>query len=211
MAAPIRPEQKMTLAQFLWWEREQPFKHEFVDGVARAMTGTTVRHNEILQNVAAVLRRAQRGSGCRTYLADLQVRTPSGRVYYPDVVVSCGPSTLADRHARGPCLIVEVTSPSTEHVDRGEKLDEFRTVPTLRAYLIVDHTARRVACHVRGGDGAWSAFEMSDARRVLEFATPCVDAVLSLDEIYADTDLLPPGPDLPADEPLPPTDGVPGA
>lgn len=155
MAAPIRPEQTVTLAQFLWWEREQAFKHEFVDGVVRAMTGTTVRHNEILLNVVAVLRRAQRGSGGRTHAADLQVRVGSGRVYYPDVVVSCGPSTLVDRHARG-------------------------------------------------GDGAWSAFEMSDAARVYEFATPCVETVLSPDAIYADTDLLPPGPDLPADEPPPP-------
>lgn len=204
MAAPaIRPESHMTLAQFLWWEREQPFKYEFVDGVVRAMTGTTERHNVLADNVHATLRGPAKVAGCRSYFTDLQVRTPSGRVYYPDVVVGCGPRDPSDRHVRTPCLIVEITSPSTQHVDEGEKLEAYRAMPALRAYLVVHHTARRVECHVRDGAGAWSAFEMSDARRVHEFATPCIEAVLSLDEIYADTDLVPPGPDLAADE-LPP-------
>ena len=206
MAAPVRPDRPpMTLAQFLWWEREQPFKYEFVDGQVRAMTGTTWRHNEILLNVADVLRAAQRGTGCRTGVADIQVRTPAGRVYYPDVVVSCGPRHIVDRHARGPCIVVEVTSPSMQHVDRGEKLDEYRTVPTLRAYVIVDHTTRRLECHLRGADGGWSALVVADATGLREVALPCLDAVLALDEVYdfEGTDLMPPGPDLPPDEPLP--------
>ncbi len=206
MSAPVRPDRpKMTLAQFLWWEREQPVKHELVAGAVRAMTGTTLRHNEILQNVAGLLRAAQRGSGCRTYVNDIQIRTPEGNVYYPDVAVGCGPRTIVDRHMRAPCLVAEVTSPGTQHVDRGEKLDAYRTLPTLRAYLVVEHTARRIECHLRDDAGAWRELVVADSTGVHAVAVPCVDAVLTLDDVYEDSELYPPGPDIPPDEPLPPT------
>ncbi len=207
MAAPMRPDRPaMTLAQFLWWEREQLVKHEFVDGQVRAMTGTTEQHAVIVGNVYSALREAARGSSCRAYPGDLQIRSPAGRVYYPDAALGCGPRTGVDRHVRAPCVIVEVTSLSTQHVDRGEKLHEYRTIPSLQAYLIVDHTTRRVECHLRGADGAWRELVVADATGTHELAVPCVDAVLSLDGIYEDTDLRPPSPDVPPDEPLPPGD-----
>jgi Uma2 family endonuclease len=206
MAAPIRPDRPpMTLAQFLWWEREQPVKHEFADGQVRAMTGTTLRHNEILQNISGRLRAAQRGSGCRTYVSDIQVRTPDGHVYYPDVAVGCGPRTIVDRHMRAPCAVVEVTSPTTQHVDRGEKLANYRAIPSLRAYVVADHTARRLECHLRDDAGAWRELVVADTTGVHEVAMPCLDVVLTLDDVYVDTEVFPPGPDIPPDEPLPPT------
>ena len=142
MSATVRPQPpdpasgkvRMTLEQFLAWEETQERRHEFVDGFVRAMTGTTVRHNAIAGNVYSVLRTAARGTGCRAHISDVQVRTPSGRTYYPDVLVLCGPFAPSDRYARSPCIIVEVTSPSTRSIDLGEKLDEYRTIPPLRAY-----------------------------------------------------------------------------
>ena len=55
--------------------------------------------------------------------------------------------------AREPCIVVEVTSPSTARIDRGEKLEAYRRIPALRAYLIVDHRRRRVERHWRESPG----------------------------------------------------------
>lgn len=204
MAAPIRPQPldpasgmvQMTLEQFLAWEETQERRHEFVDGFVRAMTGGTLRHNAIIDNVHAQLRGPARAAGCRSHFTDVQVRTPAGRTYYPDMVVRYGPFAQSDRHARSPCIIVEVTSPSTRSIDRGEKLDQFRTIPSLRAYVVVEQAVRRMECYVRQDDGEWTHFEASDATGITEFAPPCVDAVLTLGEVYADTDIFPPPPDL---------------
>jgi Uma2 family endonuclease len=37
-----------------------------------------------------------------------------------------------------PCLIVEVLSPGTAARDRGEKLREYRSLPSLHEYLLLD-------------------------------------------------------------------------
>ena len=209
MAAPIRPQQPpdpasgmvpMTLEQFLEWEERQERRHEFVDGFVRAMTGGTLRHNVITGNVYLLLHGPARKAGCRAHFNDVQVRTPSGRTYYPDVLVRCGPFAHDDRHARSPCIAVEVTSPSTRTIDREEKLRAYQTVPSLQAYVIVEQALRRMDCHVRQEDGSWTFFEASDMTGATEFAPPCVDAVLSLDDVYADTDVFPPPPDLVAPE-----------
>lgn len=112
------------------------------------------------------------------------------------MVVRCGPFAYCDKHARSPCIVVEVTSPSTRTFDREEKLQAYKTVPPLRAYVIVEQAVRRMECHVRQDDGTWTHLEVSDTTGVTAFAPPCVDALLTLDEVYADTDIFPPPPDL---------------
>lgn len=210
MAAPIRPNPTepasglvpMTLEQFLEWEERQERRYEFVDGYVRAMTGSTIRHSLIVGNVYRALWPAAARVGCAAHAGDVQVRTPAGKVYYPDVVLRCGPFGMGERHARTPCLIVEVTSPSTRPVDYGTKKKEYFTVASLRGYIIVEQAVRRIEGYVRQDDGVWSHVEVSDSTGVLEFAPPCVDAVLTLAELYAGTDILPPPPDLDP-EPLP--------
>ncbi|MBA2618831.1 MAG: Uma2 family endonuclease [Rubrobacter sp.] len=48
-----------------------------------------------------------------------------------------------------PCLIVKVTSPGTESIDRREKMLNYRKMPSLQAYLIVDQNRPRIERHWR--------------------------------------------------------------
>jgi Uma2 family endonuclease len=66
--------------------------------------------------------------------------TREGLYAYPDLVVVCGPSQYHDQ-ARdvllNPTVIVEVLSPSTEAIDRGDKLYRYRRwLPTLMDYVV---------------------------------------------------------------------------
>ena len=47
------PLQKMTLAEFLAWEEQQPDRHEFYGGETFAMVGGTARHNRVILNLAS--------------------------------------------------------------------------------------------------------------------------------------------------------------
>ncbi len=46
----------MSTTDFLAWEDRQDTRHEFVDGVVRAMVGATRGHERIVGNVLAALR-----------------------------------------------------------------------------------------------------------------------------------------------------------
>jgi Uma2 family endonuclease len=178
--------QRMSPHEFLRFENEHPERHEFVAGDVYAMTGGTLRHGRIVQNVSFMLMTHARGGACEVHTHDIKVQVGDERIYYPDVLVLCTRRPGETLVVRDPCVIVEVTSPSTVRVDRGEKLDAYRRLTSLRTYLVVDRRRRRVDRHWRDGGGVWQREEF-----VVEGSVPvaCLEASLTLDEIYEGVDL----------------------
>jgi Uma2 family endonuclease len=56
---------------------------------------------------------------------------------------------------RDPCLVVEVLSPSTAACDRGDKFADYRELPSLREYLLVDAQRRGCDLYRLGEQGLW--------------------------------------------------------
>jgi Uma2 family endonuclease len=130
---------QFTPAEYLAWEEQQEFRHEYVDGEVYAMTGGTINHSTIAVNIIAMLKNQLRGSGCQVLNSDAKVQTIESNSYcYPDVSVTCD---ARDRHAdkfiSHPCLIVEVLSPTTEAYDRGDKFRIYRRSLDLQEYVLV--------------------------------------------------------------------------
>jgi len=177
----------MTVEEYFRLEESSPIKHEYVAGEVYAMSGATARHNRIAGNVLVRLTLAARPGPCDVFSSDMRVAVARDRYYHPDVTVVCTPVAESDIVARNPCVVVEVTSPGTARIDRGEKLDAYRTVATLQSYLIVDHRRRRVERHWRETLGSeWRREEIVGDGRV---RVPCLDIELTLDEIYERVEL----------------------
>ena len=152
-------------------------------GLLYAHAGGTSRHNAISANVLAALWNAARGGPCRVYGSDMRLRAADDVFYHPDVMVVCGGDEAGDGalYQHAPCLIVEITSPSTESVDRREKTFTYRKIPSLRAYLIADQGRRWVERHWRDESGEWRQGGMTDEGFI---PIPCPETGLSLEEIY---------------------------
>ena len=130
----------LTLPAFIEWEAGQDSKYEFSDGRISAFPGGTLIHAAIAGDVFALLHANLRGTPCRVFIADV-LTTTSYSARYPDVVVTCDPrdtENLTARTLRYPNLIVEVLSESTASVDRGAKLDEYRSLESLEEYVLID-------------------------------------------------------------------------
>lgn len=172
----------MSIEDFLAFEREAEERHEFVGGSIHAMTGASLRHNRITGNIYRKLAERAAGSPCRVYIENAKLRILDDAIYYPDVMVVCGPESGDDYFETEPCLIVEVASPSTEKTDRREKFALYRNIPSLRSYFIVEQNRRAVEHFARDDDGFWKSgahFEEGT------FTLPCPPGTkLSLQEIY---------------------------
>lgn len=153
--AAIRP--RLSAEDFLAWDAQQPFKHEYVQGEVFAMAGAEERHVTTAGNLYAALRTHLRGTPCRTYIADMKLRVEAADAYfYPDVMVCCSPADAADTLVkRAPVLVVEVLSPATAAFDRGDKFAAYRSLPSLREYLLADPGPRRCDLYRKGEDGLW--------------------------------------------------------
>ena len=127
----------LTLEAFLEWERKQELRYEF-DGVQPiAMTGGTVAHSVISTNVVLALAPRLRGSGCRVFNSDVKIIT-TGRVRYPDVVVTCTKPQFDSDIVPAPMAVFEVLSTSTALVDRIVKNEEYRATPTIQHYVMLE-------------------------------------------------------------------------
>jgi len=183
-ASPLRT---MTVEEYFRFEESSPLRHEYVSGELYELSGNTSRHIRIVMNIGTRLFTTAGDGPCQVYLNQMRLGVAHDKYYYPDVAVVCTPVGDLDVVARDACVVVEVTSPSTARIDRGEKLDAYRRLPSLQSYLIVDHRRRRVERHWRDAlGGAWQREEIVGEGRI---AVPCLDVELTLDEIYRRVEL----------------------
>lgn len=166
-------------------DESSPVRWEYVDGQIRAMAGGTAEHGQVAGNIIRTLGNALVPKGCRVYGSDVKVHCGDGVNTYPDVSVVCGlPQFYGGRRTiyTNPLLIVEVLSDSTETDDRGPKFDHYRTIPSLKDYLLVSQHEARALLYTRVNDH----WEMRDVRG-LDGAVylPSVDVTLALTDVYA--------------------------
>ncbi|HYH40182.1 MAG TPA: Uma2 family endonuclease [Azospirillum sp.] len=169
-----------TVAEFLEWERQQPERYEFVDGVIRMMTGGTNQHSRIKRNISTALQNALRGRTCEPWVEGPKVVTAVSTTY-PDAVVNCGDVDAKDDRIENPVVIIEVLSRTTADHDRGGKWVAYQGIPSLQHYLLVSQDEPRVDVFTRDGTG-WRLEVMTglDAH----IALPAIDCTLTLAEVY---------------------------
>jgi len=179
----------MTEDEYLRMEEEADTKHEFWNGSIIDRVGATVVHVEISTNLTRHLGNRLQGKPCKPYNSDLRVRlNESGHYCYPDVTVVCGPVEYArpDRRTTitNPQVVIEVTSPSTEARNIGEKFDDYRRIPSLQEYFLVSQDRARVQAFYRQSDGVW-AFGPSytELNQTVKFRSLGIE--IPLTEIYA--------------------------
>ena len=177
----------MTIEEYLRFDESSQVRHEYVGGEVYAMSGATLRHDRIARNILIALSAAAGDGPCEAFSSDVRLRAARDVYYFADVTLACGHMAELDVIITDPCVIVEVTSTSTARIDRGEKLVAYRALPSLRAYLIVDHRRRRVERHWRPeSDADWIRDEVLGDGSV---PVPCLDVELALDVIYRRVDL----------------------
>jgi len=182
-----QPDHKLTEDEYLAIERRSEVKHELVDGTMVAMAGASPAHVLIVTNLVIALGNQLRDRECVVYASDLRVKIQkSGRYTYPDISVVCGRLELATEQRDtllNPRVLIEVLSESTKNYDRGEKFEQYRSIPSFAEYVLVAQDRHHVEHYARQKDGRW-LLEETDAVAesvVLE----SIECRLALTEIYA--------------------------
>jgi Uma2 family endonuclease len=186
------PVSKLTEEQYLAIERAAEFKSEFLDGVMYAMSGGSPRHSSLAVRILAELYGKLRGSECQVFGSDLRVRVSARMYTYPDVSVVCGKLQLADAQndvLLNPIVIFEVLSPSTELYDRGVKLQLYRTIPSLREYILVDQNKARIEQYIYQDATSWTLRDHQGLDAELKLDS--IGAVLPLRLIYDGVEVEP--------------------
>ena len=158
----------MTVQEFLAWAAAQPRgRYELVRGEIVAMAPERALHNLVKLAVVRALGDAVARAGlpCTVFTDGMTVVIDNEHSREPDAAVQCNVSTDLDSMIlEQPLIVVEVTSPSSERDDTGDKLVEYFSVPSIRHYLIVNPAKRVVVHHARNEVGEISTHILSDGQ-----------------------------------------------
>ena len=183
----VRRTPLMSRDQFLDWAETQSARHEFDGFEPVAMTGGTRDHSQICQNIYAALRSRLKGIGCAPLGPDAGIATVGNAVRYPDALVTSTKGPGTDRLVPGVVVVFEVPSPASGRIDSIEKLLEYRRVPTIRRYIILEHASIGMTVHARAkGDDPWTTTALTGGD-VLSMPEIGIDVPVT--EFYEGTDV----------------------
>lgn len=133
-------------------------RHEYFAGEIFVIGGESIDHATICGNLVALFHGVLRGASCQTFSSGMRIRTPSGLHTYPDASIVCGRADVTrfeDTETIGnPVVLVEVLSESTRDYDRGMKFDLYRSITTLRDYLLIEQSRMEIEHHYLS-NGEW--------------------------------------------------------
>lgn len=197
---------RYTEEEYLAMEYASEFKHEFVDGQiypwghpdmlgmydVQAMSGASLPHNIVTSNANFHLGNRLRGKGCRVFGSDMRVYIPlTGTYLYPDTLVVCGKPEIQQNGKMdlllNPVVIIEVLSDSTSDYDRSGKFMRYRSIESVKDYLLLDSRSIRAELYSRTQNGQWTFSEVLDPAGTVALGS--VDTVLTMAELYEDVQL----------------------
>ena len=180
------PKPYNTPEEYLNRERSADFRSEYFGGEMFAMAGASANHNLIVLNAGAILREQLKRKPCRVYPSDLKLRIVATGLYtYPDLSVVCGEPQLESDGGDvllNPMVLVEVLSDSTEAYDRGKKFEHYRTIPSLKHYVLIAQDRHSIDCFSRKSDGIWSLTGCQTSTGIVEL--DAIECQLCAVEVY---------------------------
>lgn len=175
---------RVTFEQFLGLLEVSHTKLEWLEGIAYAMAGGSFEHSRLANRIGTLLTNALQGKPCVALQSDMLIKTPAdGFAAFPDASVVCAEPILV-KHDKNPALlnptvVVEVLSSSTEDYDRGEKFERYKSIPSLRDYVLVSQDKQLIEVFSR--DRGWERVAAGAGEKVF---VQSIAATLDVGEIY---------------------------
>lgn len=184
----------MTIEEYLEFERNSDIKHEYINGIVRPVylesddyipSFSHVNHNRL----TAMLTHLTIGhlqNDCEAFAMNQRIKIENPDTYfYPDISVVCGQPHFTDDNPQAllnPILIIEVLSPSTEKFDRDDKFRMYRSLESLREYVLVSQDTPQIKSFYLNDTHIW---EFTDAVGLdSSILLQSIDCTLSLADVY---------------------------
>lgn len=186
MVTQIKTEKPYSPEEYLSLEVESEEKHEYINGKIISMASTNPNHNKIAGNFYAALNFGLKRQPYQVFITEQRLWIPTQQIYiYPDVMVIEGELQFQEGRRdtlTNPLIIVEVLSKSTEGFDRGKKFAAYRTIPTLKEYILIDQYTMQIEQFTKTESGQWllSDYRGEDSKLSLKF----IDFEITLADLY---------------------------
>jgi Uma2 family endonuclease len=187
----LTQERVYSAIEYLALEENAEVRNEFIDGEIVPMAGGTTQHNLIAGNIYLAIRIATKGKNIQTYIENVKLRIPDFNIFtYPDVMIIAGETIYYEENSRttilNPAVIFEVLSPGTKDYDQGRKFEFYRSVISLKDYILIDQERCLVMVYQKTDMNEWTLRILDNINA--NFILDSVGIELNLADIYEDID-----------------------
>jgi Uma2 family endonuclease len=185
----IQPKRRTyTLAEYLRKEAKSVDKHEFINGNIIKMPYARGPHNIISANISAAMIIAfdQLEKNYIVFSSDQKIYFPSLDVgSYADALAVTERPIYWDNEQLlliNPIIVVEVLSKSTQKYDRNGKFDKYKTLESIRDYVLIRQNECYAEVWHQEKPGLWRETIIKDIEHLLPLKSVGIE--LSMKRIY---------------------------
>ena len=161
----------MTADEFFAWQETQDELYELVDGQPmQMMAGAKRRHDQVTINLIVAVDARLRGKSCQPTTQDTAIQISATQIRRPDLAIDCGPFADEDYVAPDPRAVFEVLSRSTRIFDHTKKLEEYKSLASLRHIVLIDPDSPQVIAFQRSSDNSWASLTITGLDTAIDFA-----------------------------------------
>ena len=191
MPTKLKPEQQMTIDEFLAFAEQRPDgeRWELIEGIAIMTATPTDVHQMIAMNIGRWLaHEKQRTNADWRALLGVGTRVPVSprSLPQPDVFVKHGPLTGTPT-TDDALVLFEVTSKSNTKADQAWRRKVYASIPNCQHYVVVSQKQTTATRYDR--ESEWAGTTITGLRSILELPALGDGVVLPLEEIYRWTPL----------------------
>ena len=186
MRATLENKSHYSREEYLRLEERSEYKSEYYKGEIFAMSGGSIRHSMICVNLIRRLAAALDDKDCTVLDSNMKLEIPQASAFvYPDVMVVCGKIESPEGRTdivNNPVLITEVLSPSTQAFDRSEKFSFYRTLSSLKEYVLISQQEPLVEVFYKHDEKNWMFTVSKGLEDIAELRSVAYE--LALKKIY---------------------------
>ena len=177
-----------SIEEYLILEEQAEIKNEYDHGRIVAMSGGTLNHGIIGNNINTELSNSVRSKEleCITINGDVRIFIENADSFvYPDGMVICGDIQTFktdENSVVNPVLIVEVLSKSTESYDRGDKFHKYCSLPSFKEYVLIDQYKPVIDILYREDSSYWKMLTTIGLDKKIYLNT--LDCFIEMSDIY---------------------------
>ena len=170
----------MTLDEFLRWDDGTDTHYELIGGFPMAMAPPAAAHRMLAMRLGSRIDFAlEKRRPCNAQADAGVVRPERMDTYFEaDIAASCERHEFGQQALKGPFLIVEILSSSTERHDRRVKLPAYRQIETVDEVVLIASDGIYAEVHRRAG-AQWITEILRGGDAVLSLASVPIEIRLS--------------------------------
>lgn len=165
----------ISIEEYLTAEEVSDVKHEYYKGEVFAMAGGSIAHNQIVSNSIAAINDFLRNKECQVFPSDLKVHNEANTLFtYPDISIICGKIERWNNRidtVTNPVVLIEILSQSTKGYDRDHKFRLYRSIASVKEYILISSLEILVERYTKQATGFWNFRETANPDDAFQIET----------------------------------------